>query len=81
MSLPQLHMSSSLCFLVYMALKQLYAWFQSYEREAHARQLEVAESRKTGETHRRRVKTLEQEVASQRILAKVCSETTWHAIS
>ncbi|KAL3145648.1 hypothetical protein ABBQ32_003187 [Trebouxia sp. C0010 RCD-2024] len=43
---------------------------ESYEREAHARQLEVAESRKTGETHRRRVKTLEQEVASQRILAK-----------
>ena len=56
-------------------------WFQSYEREAHARQLEVAELRKTGEAHRKRVKALEQEVASQRVIAKVCSETTCHAIS
>ncbi len=50
-------------------------WFQSYEREAHARQLEVAELRKTGEAHRKRVKALEQEVASQRVIAKVCSES------
>lgn len=52
------------------------SWFQSYEREASARQQEVAELRKTGEANRRRVKALEQEVASQRIIAKVCSETT-----
>ena len=51
-------------------------WFQSYEKEAAARQLEVAELRKTGEVHRKRVRALEQEVASQRIIAKVCSETT-----
>ena len=51
------------------------SWFQSYEREAHARQQEVAELRKVGEANRRRVKALEQEVASQRIIAKVCAET------
>lgn len=54
----------------------LLVWFQSYEREAHGRQLEVAELRKTGEVHRKKVKALEQEVATQRIIAKVCSETT-----
>ena len=53
------------------------SWFQSYEREAHARQQEVAELRKTGEANRRRVKALEQEVASQRVIAKVCSETKY----
>ena len=55
-------------------------WFQSYEKEAAARQLEVAELRKTGEAHRKRVKVLEQEVASQRIVAKVCPETTICAV-
>lgn len=46
---------------------------QVYEREASARQLEVGQLRKTGEAHRRRVKLLEQELASQRMIAKVCS--------
>ncbi|KAL0020541.1 hypothetical protein WJX79_010459 [Trebouxia sp. C0005] len=41
-----------------------------YEREASARQLEVGQLRKTGEAHRRRVKLLEQELASQRMIAK-----------
>ena len=44
-----------------------------YEREANARQLEVGQLRKTGEAHRKRVKLLEQELASQRIIAKVSS--------
>ena len=44
---------------------------QAYEREAAARQLEVAALRKTGEAHRRRVKQLEQELAGQRSIAKV----------
>ena len=35
----------------------------------------MAELRKTGEANRRRVKALEQEVASQRVIAKVCCET------
>ncbi|DBA84427.1 hypothetical protein WJX77_002493 [Trebouxia sp. C0004] len=41
-----------------------------YEREASARQLEVGQLRKTGEAHRKRVKLLEQELASQRIITK-----------
>ena len=35
--------------------------------------MEVGQLRKTGEAHRKRVKLLEQELASQRIIAKVCS--------
>ena len=50
--------------------------FQVYEREASARQVEVGQLRKTGEAHRKRVKLLEQELASQRIIAKVCSGQT-----
>lgn len=46
---------------------------QVYERDASARQVEVGQLRKTGEAHRKRVKLLEQEVASQRIIAKVSS--------
>ena len=46
-------------------------WLQGFEKEANARQQEVALLRKTGEAHRRRVKLLELELASQRILAKV----------
>ncbi len=46
---------------------------QVYEREASSRQVEVGQLRKTGEAHRKRVKLLEQELASQRIIAKVCS--------
>ncbi|DBA97629.1 TPA: hypothetical protein ACH3X3_15301 [Trebouxia sp. C0006] len=41
-----------------------------YEREASSRQVEVGQLRKTGEAHRKRVKLLEQELASQRIIAK-----------
>lgn len=44
---------------------------QTYEREAAARQLEVASLRKTGEAHRRKVKQLEQELAGQKSIAKV----------
>jgi len=51
--------------------------FQVYEREAGARQLEVGQLRKTGEAHRKRVKLLEQELASQRIIAKVYAENLY----
>ncbi len=44
---------------------------QVYEREASARQQEIGQLRKTGEAHRKRVKLLEQELASQRIIVKV----------
>lgn len=52
-------------------LDSLFCAFQIYEKEASARQHEVGELRRTGEVHRKRVKQLEQELLSQRIIAKV----------
>ena len=43
---------------------------QSYERDSSARQQEVGQLRKAGEAHRRRVKALEQELSTQRIIAQ-----------
>ena len=54
------------------ALKYFKRWLQIHDREAAARQVEVAALRKTGEAHRRKVKQLEQELAGQRSIAKVC---------